>query len=81
MLRFMKILIENNDAGEFLTAAGARTKNPLEGKMFASSAAAFRVARQEALGKFNIVCHVPQTNQLVNLNHGRGTGAADAVGN
>lgn len=74
----MKILIENNDTSEYLTVDGTWTGNPLEGKNFTSTAAAVRVARQAAIGKFNIVCHIPQSNQFVNLNHGRGTGAADA---
>ncbi|HZI31957.1 MAG TPA: hypothetical protein VFF11_06430 [Candidatus Binatia bacterium] len=76
----MNILIENNDTHEFLTATGKWSKNPLEGKQFAATTLAFRAARQEAVGKFNIVYHIPQTNQFVNLNHGRGTGAANAVG-
>jgi hypothetical protein len=46
----------------------------LEGKLFPATAMAFRAARKEAIGKFNIVFHIPQTNQFVNLNHGRGTG-------
>ena len=68
----MNILIENQDTLEYLTATGGWTKNPLEGKPFAASRLAFRAAKQEAIGKFNIVCHIPTTNQFVNLNHGRG---------
>lgn len=75
----MHILIENNDTLEYLTTTGTWSKNPLVGKHFSNSVTAFRAARQEAIGKFNIVCHIPQTNQFVNLNHGRGTGAAEAV--
>ena len=70
----MNILIENNDTREFLTSTGTWTVNPLEGKLFPATATAFRAAKKEAIGKFNIVFHIPQTNQLVNLNHGRGTG-------
>lgn len=73
----MHILIENNDTHEFLTSAGKWTKNPLQGKLFPATAAAFRTARQEQIGKFNIVFHIPQTNQLVNLDHGRGVGAPE----
>ena len=74
----MHILIENNDTLEYLTPAGKWSKNPREGKPFSATAAAFRAARQESIGKFNIVFHIPQTNQLVNLSHGRGTGAQEA---
>jgi hypothetical protein len=76
----MKIFIENDDTHEFLTATGGWTKNPLQGKAFSSTVAALRIGRQEAIGKFNVVCHIPQTNQLVNLQHGRGTGLPDTGG-
>lgn len=70
----MNILIENNDTLEYLTNAGQWTKNPLGGKSFPATRTAFRAAKLEAIGKFNIVCHIPQTNQFVNLDHGRGAG-------
>jgi len=75
----MHILIENNDTHEFLTTLGKWTKNPLQAKPFPATAVAFRAARQEQIGKFNIVFHIAQTNQFVNLNHGRGAGAPDIV--
>jgi len=74
----MNILIENNDTHEYLMPSGAWTLNPLEGKLFPATVSAFRAARKEAIGKFTIVFHIPQTNQFVNLNHGRGTGIAGA---
>jgi hypothetical protein len=70
----MNILVENQDTLEYLTEAGGWTKNPLEGKHYPVSRAAFRAAKQSPIGKFNVVCHIPSTNQFVNLNHGRGTG-------
>ncbi len=70
----MNILIENHDTLEYLTPAGQWTKNPLDGKRFPATATAVRVAKLEAIGKFNIVCHIPGTNQFVNLDHGRGKG-------
>ncbi len=73
------ILIENNDTLEYLTPAGKWTKNPLEGRPFPATAAAFRAARQEAIGKFNIVFHIRQTNQLVNLDHGKGVGVPETA--
>jgi len=70
----MNILIENHDTREFLTPAGQWTKNPLDGKCFPATATAFRAAKLEPIGKFNIVCHIPGTNQFINLDHGRGKG-------
>jgi len=74
----MNILIENNDTHEYLTSPGKWTLNPRQGKPFAATSVAFRTARQEPIGKFNIVFHIPQTNQFVNLEHGRGIGLAEA---
>ena len=70
----MNILIENQDTLEYLTNAGQWTKNPLAGKSFPATRTAFRVAKLEAIGKFNIVCHIPATHQFINLDHGRGQG-------
>ena len=70
----MNILIENNDTLEYLTLAGEWTKNPRKGKRFEKTEAAFRAAKNEVIGKFNIVGHIFTTNQFVNLNHGRGKG-------
>ena len=75
----MHILIENPDTFEYLMPTGQWTKNPLSGKYFPSTRMAFRAAKQEAIGRFNIVCHIPPTNQFVNLDHGRGTGVPEAV--
>ena len=70
----MHILIENSDTFEYLAPAGQWTKNPLNGKRFPATRIAFRAAKEEAIGKFNIVCHIPETNQFINLDHGRGAG-------
>jgi hypothetical protein len=72
----MNILIENDDTLEYLASAGQWTKNPLSGKCYPATRIAFRAAKQEAIGKFNIVCHIPGTNQFINLDHGRGAGLA-----
>ena len=68
------ILIENNDTLEYLTPAGGWTKNPLNGKCFKATKIALQAAKLEAIGKFNIVGHIPETNQFINLDHGRGAG-------
>ena len=74
----MNILIENQETLEYLTQAGQWTKNPRAGKCFPATATAFQAAKLEAIGKFNIVCHIPGTNQFINLDHGRGKGVPDA---
>jgi hypothetical protein len=74
----MNILIENHETLEYLTQAGHWTKNPLEGKCFPATRVAFRAAKLEAIGRFNIVCHIPETNQFINLDRGRGAGVAVA---
>lgn len=75
----MHILIENPDTLEYFKATGAWTKLPLDGKYFPNTRAAVRVARHEPMGRFNVVCFMPKTNQFVNLDHGRGTGTAEGV--
>jgi hypothetical protein len=70
----MNILIENSETLEYLINAGQWTKNPLDGRHFPATGTAFKVAKQEAIGKFNIVCHIPMTNQFINMDHGRGQG-------
>jgi hypothetical protein len=72
----MNILIENQDTLEYLTGEGQWTKNPRDGRSFPATKTAFQAAKQEAIGKFNIVCHIPQTDQFINLDHGRGKGLA-----
>jgi len=70
----MNILIENDATLEYLTNTGQWAKNPLEGKRFPATAAAFEAAKQEPIGRFNIVSHIPETNQFINMNRGRGKG-------
>jgi hypothetical protein len=69
----MNILIENSDTLEYLTGSGKWTKNPLNGKSFPATLTAFQAAKLEPIGDFNIVGHIPQTCQFVNLDHGKGT--------
>jgi len=76
----MKILLENDETGEFLTAADDWTKNPQAGKPFATTIIAWRAGRQHAIGRFNVVCHIRATHQFVNLHHGRGSGSPVPVG-
>ncbi|MFO1487893.1 MAG: hypothetical protein U1F65_05395 [Verrucomicrobiota bacterium] len=71
----MTILIEKQEPLEYLNRTGAWSKNPTEGRPFPNMAAAYGIAKQEAIGRFNIVCYILETNQFVNLNVGRGKGA------
>jgi len=73
----MNILIENDETLEYLTGEGLWTKNPLNGKCYPATRTAFQAAKQEAIGKFNIVWHNPRTNQFINLDHGRGKGSLE----
>ena len=73
----MKILIENADSLEFLTTSGTWSKNAAEGKQFGTTLTAFDAAKKEIVGKFNIVCHIAQTNQFINMSHGKGKAAVE----
>ena len=73
----MNILIEDAEKLEYLTSAGLWTKNVTKGKSFGATEAAFEVAKQSLVGKFNIVCYINQTKQFINLNHGRGKGVVE----
>jgi hypothetical protein len=75
----MNILIENEDTQEYLTNDGQWTKNAANGKSFSATGDAFEVAKKEPIHKFNIVCYIAQTKQLINLNHGRGKSPAETV--
>jgi len=75
----MNILIENDETLEYLTNENDWSKNPLKGKPFINRLSAFRAAKQEAIGKFNIVCYIPKTEQFINLDHGRGVQAKAEV--
>jgi hypothetical protein len=72
--RFMNTLIENAETLEYLTNSGKWSKNPVEGKSFGATTAAFAAARLESIGKFNIVSYIAETRQFINLDHGRGKG-------
>jgi hypothetical protein len=76
----MNILIEDAEKLEYLTSGNQWTKNAAEGKDFGETKAAFAVAKQEPIGTFNIVAYFAVTKQLINMDHGRGKGAAEAGG-
>jgi hypothetical protein len=73
----MNILIEDTEKLEYLTSNNQWTKNAAEGKNFGNSEAALSAAKQEPMGKFNIVGYIPQTKQLLNMNQGRGKRIAE----
>ena len=76
----MNILIENNETLEYLTNTGLWTKNPIQGKHFPATTTAFAAAKCEPIGRFNIVSHIPETNQFINMDHGRGKGLRSGSG-
>jgi hypothetical protein len=73
----MNILIENAESLEYLAGNGDWTKNAAKGKNFEATGAAFKAAKQELIGRFNIVSYIAQTKQFINLDHGRGKGIAE----
>src|SRR5664279_4016537 len=75
---FMNILIEDAETLEYFTSDNKWTKKVSEGKNFGATEAAFAVAKKEPIGKFNIVFYIPQTQQFINMDHGRGKGLAEA---
>jgi hypothetical protein len=74
----MNILIEHAESLEFFLGEGRWTKNVTEGRRYPRTELALRAAKQEPIGTFNIVGHIPATGQFVNLNHGRGKGLPKA---
>jgi hypothetical protein len=75
----MNILIEDADSQKFFTGEGLWSKLATEGKRYAGTASAFKAAKQEPVGKFNIVGYVVETKQFINLDHGRGKGAVEVA--
>ena len=71
---FMNILIEDAEKLEYLTSDNHWTKKASEGKDFEATEVAFDVAKKEPIGKFNIVYYITQTEQFINMDHGRGKG-------
>ncbi|HTB83432.1 MAG TPA: hypothetical protein VK742_07255 [Candidatus Sulfotelmatobacter sp.] len=75
----MKIIIEDSESFKFFTGEGQWSAVAADGKPYASALHAYNVARHEPIGKFNIAGYVVQTEQIVNLRAGRGTGISAAV--
>jgi hypothetical protein len=75
--RLMKILIEDAETLQYLTAGGEWTKTVAKGRCFATTRAAFDEAKKEPIHRFNVVLSVPQSQQLINLDHGRGKGVPE----
>jgi hypothetical protein len=73
----MNILIENAESLEYLAGNGEWTKNVAKGKNFEATGVAFKTAKQELVGKFNIVAYIAESKQFINLDHGRGKGSTE----
>ena len=74
----MNIIIEDAESFKFYGADGKWTANVADGKRYAGTNQAFKAAKLEPIGKFNITGYIPETRQFVNLEHGRGTGSEAA---
>jgi hypothetical protein len=68
----MSIIIEDANTLEFLTGGRKWTKIPGEGATFPTTRAAFAAAKEEPIGKFNIVLYFGDTEQFINMDHGSG---------
>jgi len=77
--RTMNILIENAESLEFLASNNQWTNKAAAAKCFGRTPIALEAAKKELIGKFNIVAYIPATQQMINLEHGRGKGAAEAI--
>lgn len=75
----MNILIENAESLEFLASNHQWTKKAAAAKCFGKTMVAFEAAKKELIGKFNIVAFIPATQQMINLEHGRGKGTPEVV--
>jgi hypothetical protein len=73
----MNIIIEDVDSLKFFTGEGLWSKNATEAKLYAGTGLAFKAAKLEPVGKFNIVGYIAATKQFINLDHGRGKGAME----
>jgi len=73
----MNIIIEDAESLKFFTGEGLWSKIATEGKPYAGTALACKAAKLESVGKFNIVGYIAETKQFINLDHGRGKGAAE----
>ena len=73
----MNIIIEDAESLKFFTGEGRWTKNVIESRRYPGTALAFKAAKQEPVGKFNIVGYITETKQFINLDHGRGKGAVE----
>ncbi len=74
---FMNILIEDAETLEYLAGDNKWTKKVSEGRTFKATEAAYQVAKKEPIGRFNIVFYIAQTEQFINMNHGRGRGPGE----
>ena len=71
----MNIIIEDAVSLKVLTNDGQWTQDAAKGKCYTETQVAFKAAKQERIGKFNIVGYIRSTKQFINLDHGQGKGA------
>ena len=78
-MTILNILIEDAEKLEYLTSGNQWTKTATEGKVFKSTADALAVAKQQPVGKFNIVAFMSLNHQFINLNRGSGKGLPEVA--
>ena len=71
----MNIIFEDAGSQKYFTVKGQWAQNAADGKFYSGTRFAFMIAKQEPIGKFNIVGYIPATRQFINLDHGHGKGA------
>jgi cold-inducible RNA-binding protein len=71
---YMNILIENAETLEYLADNGKWTKKPADGTSFPPRTPPLLAAKNEPIGKFNIVRYFSDTEQFINMDHGSGKG-------
>jgi hypothetical protein len=69
----MRIIIENAETNEFLTADGTWTKDAKHAMAYQTSEKAKERGSQVAMGRFNVVGSFSVWPQLTNLDEGIGT--------
>lgn len=72
----MKIIIEDAESLKYFTSEGQWASNAANAECYPATILAMHAAKQAPIGKFNIVAFVSATKQIINLNHGKGKGAA-----
>jgi hypothetical protein len=75
----MKIVIENAETQEFLTADGKWTRNSKQAAVYSNTTTAKARGASAPIGRFNVVGTFKDSPQITNLDEGSGTGKASGI--